>query len=292
MVTRDSGRRSASSAATTPGILPLAADCWRRSGGSRNMSSTKCGRSNCSRTRPRSVAGRERSCRSARQFHDGRSRDRVRARAIGSELRRSGGPAHPPPGRTAPATATSRRPCRASGGSSVAPPRAVVRRVRRSSGWVRCRQDGHRGRRRPAGRPVRRDLRRLVGMGRLARPSPHAARTVAGPVRCPGRLARRLPPLSAQRQADSLLAAVRSATEHGVEVELLPAHRRRLAVYAGTDTTATQPPQVRLPQLANAAPGHPAATEPTPTTRGDSQRPGAVSQHTAPLLQPRPQRDR
>lgn len=37
---------------------------------------------------------------------------------------------------------------------------------------------------------------------------------------------------------DSLLAAVRSATEHGVEVELLPAHRRRLAVYAETDTTA------------------------------------------------------
>jgi hypothetical protein len=41
---------------------------------------------------------------------------------------------------------------------------------------------------------------------------------------------------------DSLLAAVRSATEHGVEVELLPAHRRRLAVYADTNITATRPP--------------------------------------------------
>jgi hypothetical protein len=32
---------------------------------------------------------------------------------------------------------------------------------------------------------------------------------------------------------DSLLAAVRAATEHGHPVELSPAHRRRLEVFAG-----------------------------------------------------------
>jgi hypothetical protein len=50
---------------------------------------------------------------------------------------------------------------------------------------------------------------------------------------------------------DSLLAAVRAATEHGHPVELSPAHRRRLAVYTGA-SPHPRPPVARACALAMA----------------------------------------
>jgi len=125
----------------------------------------------------------------------------------------------------------------------------VVRRVRRSSGRVRCRQGRHRGRRRRLA-----DLfgATYVGWWEWAtRRNPVLTRLGLSPDQC-GALLAGSRHYRHNGKRDSLLAAVRSATEHGVEVELMPAHRWRLAVYVDTDTTATQPPQVRLPQLANA----------------------------------------
>jgi len=70
---------------------------------------------------------------------------------------------------------------------------------------------------------------------------------------------------------DSLLAAVRAATERGEDAELSPMHRRRPAVRTGRDTSTAQPPLVQLPQLAGARPVRALASQPNPTTRGDGR---------------------
>jgi hypothetical protein len=53
----------------------------------------------------------------------------------------------------------------------------------------------------------------VVGMGRTPRPDPRPTRFVPGPVRRPGRVAGRLTPVSAQRQAPSYCHRYRPALQ-------------------------------------------------------------------------------